>query len=276
MTIKYNHTGVKAGYFLIGLLFFFILSLSLSVWAKPYSSSKDTVKAVATMLTDTMQVNVITGNAGNCLTQSGHIDTLSINMAFLQKMRENGELLSTDEFASRITNYYNTLVAVLTALFVLFTVVTYLTIKSQFEGKFEDKARELEDKQREKIVTELRSMLNDSKKIDEVIRTAIAGHVDDNIAHKDEVDGMSASIEQNTNNIITIITNVQDVKKKQNELFKVVEELQEQVASRATILSNKTDDNNPRDGVEALTLAEAPDSDSTEDVEKKVEEGNGN
>lgn len=226
-----RHRGIALGYVVIAVLGIMITGMSLSVWAKPYTYAKDTTKLV-----------VVTDKTQAVLATTKQVDTLAINTSFLQRMREKGELLSSEEFASRITDYYNALVAVLTALFVLFTLVTYITFKTKFEAKFEDKARDLEDKQRQledkqrqKIVDELRSMLSDSKSIDEVIQTAIGGRIDDSIAKKEEVDDLSINVESNQKNIAAVSSIVDDIKKKQQELFKVVADLQDQVASGATI-----------------------------------------
>lgn len=224
MSQEKNHQITALGYVVIAVIGILITGMCLSVWAKPYTYAPNTAKLV-----------VITDKAQTVLAKTRQVDTLAINASFLQRMRAKGELLSSDEFASRITDYYNTLVAVLTALFVLFTLVTYITFKTKFEGKFEDKARELEDKQRQKIIEELRGMLSDSKSIDEVIQTAIGGRIDDNIAKKEEVDDLSINVESSQRNIATISATVNDIKKKQQELFKVVADLQDQVASGATI-----------------------------------------
>lgn len=232
----------KIGYITMVILAIAITGLPISVWAKPYNTAKDSFKAIIGKTCDTTKTLVVTEKVETALVESKQVDTLAINAVFLQKMREKGELLSTDEFASRITDYYNTLVAVLTAMFVLFTVVTYITIKSQFEGKFEEKAkeletkqRELEDKQRQKIIDELRSMLSDSKSIDEVIQSAIGGRIDDSIAKKEEVDDLTTNVESSINNLTALTTKVDDIKKKQQELFNVVAEMQEQVAAGATV-----------------------------------------
>lgn len=248
-------TGVFLGYAAIILLGVSIIGMSISVWAKPYTSAHDTTKAILQAAVDTTHTVVITNEAKNVFSESRVVDTTAINTAFLQKMRANGELLSSDEFASRITSYYNTLVAVLTALFVLFTIVTYLTIKSKFESKFEDKARDLEDKQRQKIVDELRSMLSDSKKINEVITTAVGGHIDDKIATKEEVDDLTSGVETNEKNIMSLSTTLADIKKKQQELFKVVADLQEQVSAGATVYTSQA--GREEDGEENVEEAKA-------------------
>lgn len=246
--------GVSIGYAAIILLGVSILGMSLTVWAKPYTSAHDTTKAILRAAVDTTHTLVVTCETENVFKDLKNVDTIAINTAFMQKMRSNGELLSSGEFASRITSYYNTLVAVLTALFVLFTIVTYITIKSKFESKFEDKARDLEDKQRQKIVDELRSMLSDSKKIDEVITTAVGGHIDDKIATKEEVDDLTSGVETNEKNIMSLSTTLADIKKKQQELFKVVADLQEQVSAGATVYTSQAE--REEDGEENVEEAE--------------------
>lgn len=236
--------GVVIGYVVIAIIGFSILGMAASVWAKPYLAVKDTTKTALVQAPDSALPVVITENANDVFAESKQVDTSAINAAFLQNMREKGELLSSGEFASRITGYYNTLVAVLTALFVLFTIVTYLTIRSKFDSKFEEKAKELEDKQRQKIVDELRNMLSDSKQLDEVIKSAVGGRIDDSIATQEEIDGISADLETYGKNILSLTTDLDDVKKKQRELYKVVTDLQDQVADVATVYMVKVENNN--------------------------------
>ncbi len=260
--------GLFLGSIAIGILAIAMVGISLSVWAKPYTSAYDSTKAIVKAVSDTTKTLVITGEADETFADSKLVDTLAINAAFLKKMRENGELLSSDEFASRITGYYNTLVAVLTALFVLFTIVTYMTIRSKFEGKLEEKAKEfetkakdLEDKQHQKIIEELRNMLNDSKKLDEVIKSVVGGHIDDTIATKEEVEGLTSDMETYGKNLVSLTSNLDDINKKQQTLFKVVDDLQEQVSAKATVYANN-----------AAAVEEKPDEDSAPEVEPKTEE----
>lgn len=258
-----DHKNIAIGYCAIIILFISITGISVSVWAKPYNSATVITKTSS----DTINTSVVTGGASRILIESKQVDTLAINAAFLQDMRKNGELLSTDEFASRITDYYNTLVAVLTALFVLFTIVTYLTIKSKFEGKFEDKAKELEDKQRQKIIDELRSMLNDSKKLDEVIQSAIGGHVDDSIATKEEVEAITTDISTLNENLTALSTIQADIKKKQDELYLVVSELQEHISASTMVfevVEEQLDDKKVRDEI----LEKTTSTDEGEEPEK--------
>lgn len=248
MAIDKRKIGVTIGFISIVILFLSIAGMAASVWAKPYTSVHDTVKATVVAVADTAKTLVVTEEAQSVFAASEQVDTLAINAAFLKKMREKGELLSADEFASRITDYYNALVAVLTALFVLFSIVTYITIRSKFDGKFEEKAsgfehkaRNLEEKQRQKIIEELRSMLSDSKKIDEVIKSAVGGRVEDTVPTKEEVDGLTSDMETCGKNIARLSTGLTDIKKKQQELFNIVAEIQEQVSKGAVVCSDALD-----------------------------------
>ena len=268
MTKEKNQRGIVAGNIAIIILVIAIMGVSFSVWAKPYTTAISTTKTIVQSINDIAQTLVITNEAKEAFSDSKQVDTLAINAAFLKTMRENGELLSSDEFASRITNYYNTLVAVLTALFVLFTIVTYITIKSKFESKFEDKAREIESNQRQRIIDELRSMLNDSKKIDEVITSAVGGHIEDQIATKEEVCGLTSDMETYGQQIGSLSMTLGDVKNNQQELFKVVADLQEQVSAGATVYTNNADDNET--GVEEV--AETDEKTIDKDVSVAQEE----
>lgn len=278
--------GVTIGYISIVILFLSIAGMAASVWAKPYTSIHDTVKATVEAVDDNTKTLVVTENAQCVLAASEHVDTLAINAVFLQKMREKGELLSADEFASRITDYYNTLVAVLTALFVLFTIVTYMTIRSKFDGKFEEKAsefehkaRDLEEKQRQKIIDELRSMLSDSKKIDEVIQSAVGGRVEDTVPTKEEVDDLTSDLETCGKNIACLSTGLTDIKKKQQELFKVVAEIQEQVSKGAVVCSDALDTKEKEATVEEtpnIPEAKATPMEGTTDKASNKTELNGN
>ena len=88
------------------------------------------------------------------------------------------------------------------------------------------------NEQKEKL---LEAVAASGKSIDEVIQTAIGGRIDDNIAKKEEVDDLSINVESSQKNIAAVSAAVNDIKMKQQELFKVVTDLQDQVASEATI-----------------------------------------
>lgn len=89
---------------------------------------------------------------------------------FLDEMCARGTLLTADEFASRITSYYNTLVAVLGTMFIFFTFVTYFSLRDKFLGK----EKEMEEKMRQSV----REMLRDSVEVRNDMISAVKGSID--------------------------------------------------------------------------------------------------
>ena len=172
------------------------------------------------------------------------------NNFFLEKMRNNGQLLTSDEFASRITDYYNSLIATLTALFVLFTLSTYLAIRSKFESKFDLKNIEnerklsefnstlqkykdsLTDRLHKDITDQLQKMLSDSIRVRTIIDECIGGHIDEKVANKEDLDSV-------TDDIGTIQENLENLRTKQENLYSEVLNLQESMAEKTKIKNEK-------------------------------------
>ena len=74
--------GVTIGYISIVILFLSIAGMAASVWAKPYTSIHDTVKATVEAVDDNTKTLVVTENAQCVLAASEHVDTLAINAVF--------------------------------------------------------------------------------------------------------------------------------------------------------------------------------------------------
>ena len=54
-----------------------------------------------------------------------------------------GRMMTADEMSERITGYYDKLIDVLIALFVIFTVVSYFAIRNMSKKEVRDEAREI-------------------------------------------------------------------------------------------------------------------------------------
>lgn len=75
----------------------------------------------------------------------------SIDSASFVAMRENilrdemkaGRLMTADQMSEKITGYYDKLIDVLIALFVIFTVVSYFAIRNMSKKEVRDEAREI-------------------------------------------------------------------------------------------------------------------------------------
>ena len=104
------------------------------------------------------------------------IDSLSflaLRDSIFREEIKTGRLMTADQMSEKITGYYDKLIDVLIALFVLFTVVSYVAINSKFKEKYEE----------------------DKTSIMEEIKKAI---LDSNTLHKDLENTISTRISKNT------------------------------------------------------------------------------
>lgn len=195
---------------------------------------------------DSIDLALITKSVQDCL----YVDSAKINLKFLEDMRKNGQLLTSDEFASRISSYYNTLVGVLGAMFILFSLTTYFTIRQNFEKKFDEKRDEIDNKVsiseksilkkqeeienslRNKIRTELKEMLRDSRQVRIDFTSSITGDLEGHFLTQDDADKI--------NEIIEAINN------KQKDLISEVAELQEMAAYNESIVEKYAGNNSLR------------------------------
>ena len=138
----------------------------------------------------------------------------------LEEMKHNRELLTAEEFANRITSYYDILVAVLGTMFLLFTIATYFSMKQAFESKFESKAKEIDDKQfqierqqEEIIKATLLNQLRDSRSFIDTFVEAVKGNLDGQFVtyeKLDDIENYIKGISEMQNDIMGQVGELQD------------------------------------------------------------------
>jgi len=121
-----------------------------------------------------------------------------IEIETLNKLKEEGLLVTPDEFANNITSYYNTFVTFLSVLFVVFSFISYLSIKATTKENIKND-----------IDSSLKEMLNDSLKVQNTILEAISGKFDDAYVDKEDFTTTVTSIESKINMLIDSNKNVQ-------------------------------------------------------------------
>lgn len=109
----------------------------------------------------------------------------------MQSLCEQGKILTTSEFASNITGYYNTLVSVLVGLFVLFSVFGYLALNEKFKKELEEKENELENR----LVQTVKDKLSDSVILQNAIVEKLRSDVEDLMMTKDDAFSIKADME---------------------------------------------------------------------------------
>lgn len=156
---------------------------------------------------------------------------------FLEEMRSNGELITSDEFASRITSYYDTLVGVLGIMFVLFTFGTYFSMKQTFERKFDDKIKEIDKEQnnisnrlKTDIRTELKEMLRNSRDVRIDIVESITGSIAGEFITHEEYDSQIEDINNKQ----------EDFASKQKDIMVQLDKIQEDFYAKESIIGKGT------------------------------------
>ena len=100
-----------------------------------------------------------------------------------------GRLMTTDQMSEKITGYYDKLIDVLIALFILFTVVSYVAINSKFREKYE------EDKSI--IIEEIRKSIMDSNNLHKDLENTITTRISKNTVTEDTIQDIRAKLSKN-------------------------------------------------------------------------------
>ena len=132
--------------------------------------------------------------------------------------------MTPDEFASRVTSYYNTLVAVLGVMVAIFTFASYFLVNNFYKNEF-DRERLNFDRKLLDIITKLEAdvtkkiqhILRDSLEVRRGITEAIRGDVEEDFIRADFADSMLSKIEE--------------IKQKQRDIEVQMAYLQEKVPS---------------------------------------------
>lgn len=110
----------------------------------------------------------------------------------IHNLYEQGKILTTSEFASNITGYYNTLVSVLVGLFILFSIFGYFTLNEKFKKELEEKEKGLEERL-EKVVEK---ELSDSLILQRTIIKELQSSVEDWVISKDDALGIKNDVDK--------------------------------------------------------------------------------
>lgn len=102
---------------------------------------------------------------------------------------KTGRLMTADQMSEKITGYYDKLIDVLIALFVLFTVVSYMAINSKFKEKYE------EDKTA--IMEEIKKSIMDSNNLHKDLENTITTRISKNTVTEDTIHDIREKLSKN-------------------------------------------------------------------------------
>lgn len=128
------------------------------------------------------------------LQDSVAIDSIKcLHVEVLKDLESKGILLTPDEYTSHIADYYNTLIAFLLGLFVLFTIGSIYSLKSAYKKEFDEINTSIDNYKsqvktelKKDIVDSLNELMRDSISFKECCINALYGRIEDEVINHDD------------------------------------------------------------------------------------------
>lgn len=127
----------------------------------------------------------------NIVHLASNIDTSSyidLRNKILREEIKAGRMMTAEQMSEKITNYYDKLIDVLIALFIMFSVASYFVINNRFKKKYE------EDKTT--IVEEIKCSLLDSQSLHNDLVNGISTKIESNLVTEEDIQGLRGQIEK--------------------------------------------------------------------------------
>jgi hypothetical protein len=195
----------------IGAAILILVLLAITVWLKPFNYQAVYIVNPEIITADSLKTNSLTCS----------------HLSVLQDLENKGVLLTPQEYTSHIADYYNTLVGFLIGLFVLFSFLSFWSIKSSAQKDIEEaktKMKEEFEKAKETTKKELIDDLKDSQSFISSLIEKIIGHIEDDIVTKADKE--------------LIDKNIDDLTRKQIDLEENINLLFDAVDSKSEIIKN--------------------------------------
>ena len=158
--------------------------------------------------------------------QTTQLDSLRCeHLEVLRDLESKGVLLSPADYTSHISSFYNSLIAVLVGMFVIFSIGSVYVMKATSKREIEDLKQEVKNDTRNHILEQLNNLLNDSIAFQETTITALYGRIEDDIVTSDQMETVESTIEKLQNDI--------------QLLYDSFTEIEEHLAANETISENK-------------------------------------
>ena len=134
--------------------------------------------------------------------QAMQLDSLRCeHLEVLRDLESKGVLLSPADYTSHISSFYNSLIAVLVGMFVIFSIGSIYVMKATSKREIEDLKQEVKNDTRNHILEQLNNLLNDSIAFKETTITALYGRIEDDIVTSDQMETVESTIEKLQNDI---------------------------------------------------------------------------
>ena len=118
--------------------------------------------------------------------------TVCSKIEVIHELEKKGIIITPQEYTNNISSFYNTIITVLVALFIIFSLVTYIHLKYVAE---------------EQIQERLKKLLTTSFEVREVIQNTISGFVDEQYIKREDLESY---VDEQIQNISRRIDNLDE------------------------------------------------------------------
>ena len=160
---------------------------------------------------------------------SVYIDSIKcLHIEMLKDLESKGLLLNPSEYTSHIADYYNTLIAFLLGLFVIFTFGTIYSIKSTSKKEIDDIKTDIDNHKlktdemlKKNIVESLNELMRDSISFKDSCINALYGRIEDEVlkqGDKDAIENRIMKIEEDIKLLYNAYEEIDEKKSSEQEI----------------------------------------------------------
>lgn len=157
------------------------------------------------------------------------IDSIKcVHIEVLRDLESKGVLLNPSEYTSHITDYYNSLIAILLGLFAILTFGTIYSIKSASKKEIDDIKTDIDNHKvrtnaelKQNIVGALSELMRDSISFKDTCINALYGRIEDEILRhedKEAIDNRILKLESDMKLLFEAYVNLEEEKSSNQEI----------------------------------------------------------
>lgn len=151
-----------------------------------------------------------------------------VHIEVLRDLESKGVLLNPSEYISHITDYYNSLIAILLGLFAIFTFGTIYSIKSASKKEIDDIKTDIENHKvrtnaelKQHIIGALSELMRDSISFKDTCINALYGRIEDEILRhedKEAIDNRILKLESDIKLLFEAYDNLEEEQSSNQEI----------------------------------------------------------
>lgn len=129
----------------------------------------------------------------------------------LEALKSEKVIITPEQYSSDLSNYYNTLVAVLAALLVILNIIAYLSLKTNAESEYRAKIQDLEEQMDDKLSKTTENLLLDSEKVHTRIQALLVEWSSKASSESDDEEEDASDLKERLSKIESNIANLIDL-----------------------------------------------------------------